>query len=205
MIIIHEKKKVLEEYQNTFMQEWKSSNFDCSNEFVWGEGNLAAAIMMVGEAPGKKEVEQRHPFVGKAGENLNTFLQMVNIKREDIYITNAVKIRPTKISPKGTLSNRPPNRQELTICRKLLFQEVMLVKPRIIVTLGNIPLKSLHCNKNLTIGEVHGRMLHLDLDGNGFNLFPLYHPASIIYNRSLEPEYKNDMSILSTLIKSEII
>ena len=81
---------------------------------VYGEGNENAAVLLVGEAPGAEETRLSRPFVGKAGRNLDEFLFVLGLRRQDIYITNVVKFRPIKISEKGTLSNRPPQTEELT-------------------------------------------------------------------------------------------
>ena len=83
---------------------------------VYGEGREEhPPIMLIGEAPGEQETLQGRPFVGKAGKNLDGFLQAVGLKREEIYISNVVKIRPTKVSLKGSVSNRPPSREELRL------------------------------------------------------------------------------------------
>ena len=83
---------------------------------VFGEGrHQQPAIMLIGEAPGEQETLQGRPFVGKAGKNLDGFLDTVGLQREELYITNVVKIRPTKVSEKGRVSNRPPNREELAL------------------------------------------------------------------------------------------
>ena len=87
--------KINEEYKAMFPNE----------TLVFGDGKENAGIVLVGEAPGKDEVKQGRPFVGKAGKNLDEFLEVLQLKREDIYITNAVKYRPTKISERGTVSN----------------------------------------------------------------------------------------------------
>ena len=83
---------------------------------VFGEGrDDCPAICLIGEAPGGEEERQGRPFVGKAGQNLNGFLAAVELQRGAIWITNVVKVRPAKVSPKGTISNRPPNREEKRI------------------------------------------------------------------------------------------
>ena len=85
---------------------------------VFGEGNPNARLLLVGEAPGKQETLQRRPFVGQAGKNLDEFLQVVGLKREDLYITNVVKFRPFKLNEKtGRTSNRPPTREEIELSR----------------------------------------------------------------------------------------
>ena len=123
---------------------------------VFGEGQSDhPAIMLIGEAPGEQETLQGRPFVGKAGKNLDSFLEIVGLKREDIYISNVVKIRPTKVSDKGRLSNRPPNKEELALFTPYLYEEILLVQPRMIVTLGNVALRAL-AGPKAVIGSMHG-------------------------------------------------
>lgn len=157
---------------------------------VFGEGSHRAEIFMIGEAPGGDEEAQGRPFVGKAGKNLNHFLETVGLKREEIYITNVVKIRPISISPKtGKPVNRTPNSNEVDFFVTFLRKEIELMGPQIIVTLGNIPLKAVADDKKVNIGDLHGCLKQL----NGYNVIPLYHPAAIIYNRSLKETYDSDL------------
>ena len=96
--------------------------------YVFGDGNAQAKIVMIGEAPGEQETLLGKPFVGKAGKNLDGFLQVLELNREDIYISNVVKIRPTKVSDKGRVSNRPPNKEELALFTPYLMEEILLVQ-----------------------------------------------------------------------------
>ena len=167
---------------------------------VFGEGRTDhPSVMLIGEAPGEQETLQGRPFVGKAGKNLDGFLEAVNLRREDIYISNVVKVRPTKVSPKGSVSNRPPNREELLLFTPYLMEEILLVKPGVIVTLGNVALRAL-MGKDAVIGAMHGRparttVCHEKQSRDVF-VFPLYHPASIIYDRSLNAVYQEDLRAL---------
>ncbi|WP_129599645.1 uracil-DNA glycosylase [Anaerophilus nitritogenes] len=157
---------------------------------VFGEGNVDAKIILVGEAPGAKEVELNKPFVGAAGKNLDEFLDILKLNREDLYITNVVKIRPYKVNGKtGRKSNRPPNKEEIEKYEKYLFNEIQIIQPKIIVTLGNVPLKTLLKDKKVTIGQHHGK----PIDEGEYFIFPLYHPASIIYRRELKEVYIEDL------------
>ena len=174
------------------LMELKSKCQALSQEdMVFGDGDDQAKIVLVGEAPGAKEIELKKPFVGQAGKNLEEFIKILEIKREDLYITNTVKIRPFKVSEKtGRKSNRPPNRKEIEKYIPILFEEIQIIQPNLVVTLGNHALKALSDDKKITIGEVHGSLIKTQ---KGFVLFPLYHPASIIYNRSLKEVYLNDL------------
>jgi DNA polymerase len=172
---------------------------------VFGEGNAEKPrLMLIGEAPGEQEVMQGKPFVGKAGKNLDAFLESVHLKREDIYISNVVKIRPTKVSEKGRVSNRPPNKEEIGLFLPWLKEEIALVSPDLLVTLGNVALRSL-LGKG-TIGDAHGRFHHTAISASEdkvqeYPLFALYHPASIIYNRALSEVYARDLNALDIALK----
>ena len=180
----------------------KKNCIDESEEIVvFGDGNLDAKIVLIGEAPGSKEIKLRKPFVGQAGKNLNEFLNTVELNREDIYITNVVKIRPYRINKKTNRKvNRPPNKKEIEKYSKFLFQELEIIKPELIVTLGNVPLKTLTNQNDMKVGEVHGNLLST----NENIIFPLYHPAAVIYNRSLKDVYLEDLIKLKEYIKNNL-
>ncbi len=142
------------------------------NALVFGEGPEKPKLMLIGEAPGEQETMMGRPFVGKAGKNLDHFLELAGMRREEIYISNAVKIRPTKTGKTGRISNRPPTKEEIALFRPWLLR--------------------------LTIGEAHGRAM--EAGETGRRLFALYHPASLIYNRALEPVYEQDVRALAAWI-----
>ena len=164
------------------------------NALVFGEGPKHAKLMLIGEAPGEQETLQGRPFVGKAGQNLDHFLALAGLSREEIYISNAVKLRPTKTGKTGRLSNRPPTKDEIALFRPWLMREIEEVAPGMIATLGNVPLRAV-TGRSLSIGEVHGQVL--DAGETGLPLFALYHPASLIYNRSLTDVYEQDVRALA--------
>ena len=168
------------------------------NALVFGEGPKHAKLMLIGEAPGEQETLQGRPFVGKAGQNLDHFLALAGLSREEIYISNAVKLRPTKTGKTGRLSNRPPTKDEIALFRPWLMREIEEVAPGMIATLGNVPLRAV-TGRSLSIGEVHGQVL--DAGETGLPLFALYHPASLIYNRSLTDVYEQDVRALAQRLK----
>ena len=158
-------------------------------KIVYGEGDSYAKLMLIGEAPGSEEDRLGRPFVGKAGKNLDEFLKVLNLRRENIYITNLVKIRPVQLSEKtGRPVNRPPSKIEIEFFKPFLLEEMDIIKPEWVITLGNYPLKAL-LGKDSTIGLLHGKKTERD----DYTLFPLYHPASIIYNRALKDIYYDDL------------
>ena len=159
---------------------------------VHGEGNVGARVMLIGEAPGEQETLQRRPFVGKAGKNLDEFLALAGLDRSELYVSNTVKFRPTKISAAGRVVNRPPTREEISLFLPWLKREMELVAPQVVVTLGNVPLKAL-LGGRITIGDVHGSFQQAD----GMRIYPMYHPASMIYNPSLKAVYAEDIRRLA--------
>ena len=169
------------------------------NVLVYGEGPIKPRLMLIGEAPGEQETLLGRPFVGKAGKNLDHFLELARLKREEIYISNVVKYRPTKVGKTGRLSNRPPTKEEIEVFAPWLLSEIERVEPQMIVTLGNVPLKTL-TDPKATIGEMHGRILAENRANRP--LYALYHPASLIYNRALAPVYEEDVLALAQILQS---
>ena len=166
-----------------------------TSTLVMGEGPAPALLMLIGEAPGAQEVLAGKPFVGKAGKQLDDFLQSTGLDRQSLYVGNAVKYRPT--NPKGS-ANRTPSKKEIDLGRPLLLAEIAFVQPQVIVSLGNSPLYAITQDKNLRIGDVHGESISWE----GRVLFPLYHPASVIYNRGLVETYKEDVKRVKQYVDS---
>jgi len=168
---------------------------------VFGVGDPDSPIVFIGEAPGRFEAEQGIPFVGAAGKNLDSLFASCGVKREEIYITNAVKFRPVKDGARqGTYTNRAPNRKELEVCHDILMAELSIIQPKFVATLGNVPLRAIYQKGAPTVGDVHGQLLRDDRFP--FAIFPLYHPASVIYNRSLAETLEQDMAHLAQILKA---
>lgn len=161
---------------------------------VFGYGNAFSPVVFIGEAPGANETEQGVPFVGKAGRQLDELLELAGIPREEIFITNVVKYRPV-VRSERSVRNRTPSGAEIGASLPLLRAEMELIRPRLIITLGNTPLTAMRAlagEKPATVGELHGRFLPLRWDGMDTVLYPMYHPASGIYNRSLIEVMRRD-------------
>lgn len=183
-----EMKSAVKKFETTVNTVYENSKI-----LVMGEGSLDSLVMLVGEAPGEQETMQKRPFVGKAGKNLDSFLHETGLNRDKLYITNTVKFRPTKVNEKtARVSNRPPSREEIALCLPFLREEMRIVAPKVVVTLGNVALKAVSGNPKATIGTLHGAMV----SGAPVELFALYHPASVIYNRSLAETYMEDLRTL---------
>ncbi len=155
---------------------------------VYGEGAADARVMMIGEAPGEQETLLGRPFVGRAGKNLDEFLALAGMDRGELYVTNAVKFRPTKRSAAGRVVNRPPTQEEVRLFLPWLMREIGLIAPACVITLGNVPLRAL-MGRGAVIGEVHGTFTERE----GLRVYPMYHPASVIYNPALKAVYRDDI------------
>lgn len=192
--------KKIQDIQKNLLEAVQASPYS-EKTIVFGEGAEQPALMMIGEAPGGGEEKQGRPFVGKAGKNLSAFLEVVGLKREEIYISNVVKLRPTKESPKtGKAVNRPPSAEEIAFFLPFLQKEIQVIAPKVIVTLGNVPLKAVTGEKKAVIGDYHGMPVPL---ADGCTLFALYHPAAVIYNRALQAVYDEDLLKLKTFLQKE--
>ena len=150
---------------------------------VPGDGNPDAAVVFVGEAPGKTEDELGRPFMGRAGKLLDELLAEAGVVRADVWITNVVKARPPK--------NRDPKVPEIAHWMPFLVRELELIQPRLIVPLGRHALK--HFAPEAKIGEVHGTLIDE-------RLFPLYHPAAAMYNQTLKATLFEDARALGALL-----
>ena len=165
---------------------------------VIGKGNEKADILFVGEAPGKNEDLQGLPFVGKAGTNLDNLLSKINLSISNIYIANILKCRPPE--------NRDPTIDEVKTCTPWLIKQIKIMKPKVICTLGNYATKFFlsNCKPELMkdmpgITQVHGKSRKIAFDNEAFTLIPLFHPAAIIYNRSLLPKWEEDMETVKKI------
>jgi len=146
---------------------------DLSSNLVFGEGDPDANLMIIGEGPGEDEDLSGRPFVGRGGQLLDQILASVKIARDDLYITNIVKYRPP--------NNRNPSQQEVQVSEPLLLQQIQIIRPQIIATLGNVPTQYfLKTTDGIT--RTHGNWF----DWHGIRLFPLYHPAYLLRNPSRE-------------------
>lgn len=169
-----------------------------NNSFpVIGEGSHFAKIMFIGEAPGRNEAKTGKPFCGAAGKILDELLLSVNLKREDIYITNIVKDRPPE--------NRDPTPEEIGLYGPFLDRQIEIIKPEILATLGRFSMQYVMEKFNLhrelePISNAHGKSYMAEASYKGekhkIQIIPLYHPAAAIYNQHLKETLKKDFEIL---------
>ena len=146
---------------------------------VPGEGAEDADIMFIGEAPGWHEDQQGRPFVGPAGQFLDTLLATINLNRQQVYIANVIKCRPT--------NNRDPLPTEMQNCRPWLDSQIEIIKPRIIVTLGRYSMAMYFPGKS--ISKIHGTAQKRD----DIIYYAMYHPAAALHQQSLRQAIEADM------------
>lgn len=163
---------------------------------VIGEGDPDAAVMFIGEAPGAQEAESGRPFVGRAGQYLDSLLSSIDLKRKDVYITNIIKDRPP--------SNRNPHAAEIDIYAPFLCKQINIIQPKVIATLGRFAMTFIIDLCHLPqvgkkIGEIHGMIMQTTTDFGKVNIIPLYHPAAIFYNRNLAAFLEEDFLTLKLL------
>jgi uracil-DNA glycosylase family 4 len=157
-------------------------------QIVFGVGNPEADLMFVGEAPGADEDIQGIPFVGRAGQLLTKIIEAINLKREDVYIANVIKCRPP--------GNRNPEQDEVDTCEPFLFQQIDIIKPKVIVALGTFAARTLLRTLD-PISRLRGRVY----DYRGAKLIPTFHPAYLLRNPSAKREVWEDMKVVRELLK----
>jgi uracil-DNA glycosylase family 4 len=156
---------------------------------VPGEGTASAIVMFVGEAPGEQEDLQGRPFVGAAGKLLTELLASVNMRREDVYITNIVKCRPP--------NNRPPRKDESTACRPYLDRQIALLNPKVICPMGNSAIHAF-LDSVESVTALHG----IPFEKQSVTYFPMFHPAAALYTFSLRKVMEEDFRKLRALLDS---
>ena len=163
---------------------------------VAGEGSFHPKVMFIGEAPGFNEDAEGRPFVGRAGKVLDVALEAIGLERREVYITNVLKCRPP--------GNRDPKPEEIRKCTPYLDRQVSLLKPNIIVTLGNFATSYILEKfgfKADGIGKVHGKIFEVSNLLLRAKILPMYHPAVILRNSNLFENFMEDFRVLKTLMQ----
>jgi uracil-DNA glycosylase family 4 len=150
---------------------------------VFGQGNPKADLMFVGEAPGRDEDEQGLAFVGRAGQLLTKIIEAIGKKREDVFIANVLKCRPP--------NNRNPEPDEVASCRPFLDEQIRLISPRVIVTLGTFAAQAL-----LETDEPIGRMRGRWRTARGVRVMPTFHPAFLLRSPERKKDVWEDMKLV---------
>lgn len=169
-----------------------------ATQLVFGAGSPDSDLVFIGEAPGKNEDLQGEPFVGAAGKFLNEMLEMIDLERKDIYITNIVKYRPP--------GNRDPHPDEKKVFLPYLQSQLEVIQPKVVVTLGR---HSMNCFlPDLQISQVHGQPKRVRLalkenqnDSLQVVILPLFHPAAALYNGAMRQTLIDDFALIPDIIK----
>jgi DNA polymerase len=162
---------------------------------VFGAGNADADLVFVGEAPGAEEDRQGLPFVGRAGQLLNKLLEEIGMKREEVFICNILKSRPP--------GNRDPQPEEIEACWPYLEQQIELIEPRVIATLGNFATKRI-TGSQTGITRCCGIPQEHELGGRRVFVYPLFHPAAALRTPSVLERLREDFSRLPGLLAQSI-
>jgi DNA polymerase len=158
---------------------------------VFGAGNADAELMFVGEAPGADEDRQGLPFVGRAGQLLNQLLEEIGLSREQVFIANVLKSRPP--------GNRDPQPLEIQACEPYLFEQVRLIEPKVVCTLGNFATKLL-TGSQVGITKVRGTPQLHELGGRAVFLLPLLHPAAALRTPAMKETLRADFATIPGLL-----
>lgn len=194
----------LEDVKQRILTEMKCPLKDSATNLVFGKGNPDADIMFIGEAPGEQEDLQGIPFVGRAGQELDKLLQTIGLNLEKAYIANILKYRPP--------NNRDPTTEEIERHTPYLIEQIKIIKPKIIATLGNYSTKFVLAHfkvegmKNIPgISGLHGKARDLEIDGMNFKVVPLYHPAAMLYNPSLRQVLEEDFQKMKEILSQKTL
>ncbi len=156
-------------------------------QVVFGVGNPHASVMFVGEAPGFNEDQQGEPFVGAAGKLLNDLLASAGLSRDEIYIANVIKCRPP--------NNRDPEPDEVETCKPFLLQQIQMIRPKLVCTLGNWATQTL-LERKVGITKVKAQAFYM----KDFVIFPLLHPAAALHQGNLLDTLKEDFKKLKEFL-----
>jgi len=194
--------KKLQEIEEDILKNLKCELKDMAQNLVFGKGNPKADILFIGEAPGAKEDEQGIPFVGKAGKDLDSQLNKIGLSLEDVYIANILKYRPPK--------NRDPNPDEMLKHTPFLVEQIKVIKPKVICTLGNFSTKFVLANGDVKemkkvegVDKLHGKIIEVEFFGEKIKVFPIHHPSSIIYSKDRRKWFGEDFLELERILFGE--
>lgn len=166
--------------------------YQTAKQAVSGEGNPEAKIFLIGEAPGFWEDRMGKPFVGEAGKILDKLLASIGLGREEIFIGNVVKHRPPQ--------NRDPGKKEIEACRFWLWQQIKIIRPKLIMTLGRFALAEFFPDDK--ISQVHGQKKSYRLTDERKTIIPMFHPAAVLYNRRMQILLEQDFLKIRPLINN---
>jgi len=173
----------------------KCDLYKTRNKPVAGEGSLGAKVLFIGEAPGRNEDIQGRPFAGRAGEILDELLDSIGITRSEVFIANILKCHPP--------NNRNPLQSEIDACSKYLDKQIEIIKPKVIVTLGNFASEYISEKFGLKfdkISKIHGKVFKINTIFGKLSIIPLYHPAVAVYNINTKDTLIKDFKAIKDAI-----
>ncbi len=185
-----EKLKKLKEIEEKCLYCKKCELYKTATNLVFSDGDYNSKLVFIGEAPGEDEDLQGKPFVGKAGKLLTKTIEEFGINRNEVYICNILKHRPP--------GNRNPLPEEVALCSPYLVEQLSIIKPSLIVTLGNFSTQFL-LNTKEGITKLRGVLRKSYL---GYNILPTYHPAAVLRNMSLLEDFKDDIKKAIWFVRS---
>jgi DNA polymerase len=187
--------QALERLHDSLRQCTRCALADGRTNVVVGSGNPDADLMFVGEAPGATEDETGVPFVGRAGQLLDSLLEGIGLSRDQVFIANVLKCRPP--------GNRDPQTAEIEACQGYLAEQVSLVRPLLVCTLGNFATKLISGRPD-GISTVHGVVQQVEFAGVPFTLYPVFHPAAALYTRTMLGTLQDDFARIPELIGASV-
>jgi DNA polymerase len=179
----------IQEVNKEYMRLSNSKDWKLSRRFVKGEGPVNAKVMVIGQAPGENEDKMLRPFVGRSGKLLDQMLKEAGLRREEIYITSTVQFFPPK--------NRAPTKEEIEMCKPFLAKQVSIIKPKYIITLGNVASKTVAGIEN--VDKNHGIAIKKD----GITYLITYHPAAALRFKRIKELMQKDLLKFSNIINSK--
>jgi DNA polymerase len=176
----------LEELNGVMIRCTRCDLFLSRTQVVPGAGNPRARVLFVGEAPGANEDRQGVPYVGPSGRLLDAMLKAGGIARGEVFIANVVRCRPPQ--------NRSPRAREIRACAGWLAEQIRLIDPQLVVTLGRFALQ--HFIPDGKITKLQGELQRVDYAGRPLRVLPLLHPSAILRNPDLRPSYESQFVAL---------
>lgn len=188
---IEEKKEKLKELKREMVADKSLPLRRGATQLVFGDGNPDAEIYFIGEAPGFHEDRLGLPFVGQAGKLLEATMQMIGLRRKDVYISNVVRFRPPE--------NRDPEPEEIAAFQPYVDREIEIVDPQVVVTLGRFSMNKFL--PGVKISQVHGKPQKIEWNGKQLYIIPMYHPAAALRARAVMEQFRGDFHIIPTVLK----
>lgn len=187
---IIEKKKKLDELSLKMERELSYELAKTATHCVPGEGSADADILFIGEAPGRDEDMSGRPFVGRSGQLLRANIRRVGYEEDEVFIANVVKHRPPE--------NRDPTPEEIAHCAPYLDEQIRIIAPKVIVTVGRFSMGKFFPNQK--ISGIHGRVFKITWDGQTYFVFPLYHPAAALRSTAMKQAFERDFDKLPKIV-----